>query len=41
MGECSTQPLLTVIIPVYKAVETLGPCLESILSQRYRHFRWC
>lgn len=33
MGECSTQPLLTVIIPVYKAVETLGPCLESILSQ--------
>ena len=33
MGECSTQPRLTVIIPVYKAVETLGPCLESILSQ--------
>lgn len=35
----STQPLLAVIVPVYKVEEYLRPCVDSILAQSYQALR--
>ena len=35
----SHQPLLAVIVPVYKVEEYLRPCVDSILSQSYSNLR--
>lgn len=32
-----TEPLISVIVPVYNVEGYLDPCLESIVSQSYRH----
>ena len=35
----SHQPLLAVIVPVYKVEDYLRPCVDSILSQSYSNLR--
>ena len=35
----SHQPLLAVIVPVYKVEDYLRPCVDSILSQSYPNLR--
>src|SRR6266567_1415436 len=34
----SSQPLVSVVVPVYNEVEYLGECLESILAQTYSNW---
>lgn len=31
------QPLISVIVPVYKVEAYLGPCVESVIAQTYRN----
>ena len=31
------EPLISIIVPVYKVEEYLGPCVDSILAQTYRN----
>lgn len=33
----SNQPLISVIVPIYKAEKYLSVCVESILKQTYRN----
>ena len=35
----TVQPLLAVIVPVYKVEDYLRPCVDSILSQSYTSLR--
>ena len=32
-----SQPLVSIIIPVYNAAEYIGACIESIIHQTYNH----
>lgn len=33
-----TQPLVTIITPTYNHEQYIGPCIESVLDQRYPHW---
>lgn len=38
MSTIKNTPLVTVVVPVYNAENTIHPCVESILSQDYKNY---
>jgi hypothetical protein len=41
LGEITSEPLITTIIPTYRRPKLLGRAIRSVLKQTYPHFRVC